>query len=377
MESKLKVMLADLWEGPGHAYYSGPLATALASRADAAVGMLINRNQEREFYRGPIDFFSINAPTGAGRRQWGRLLAQPIEFMRVMRALSEFKSDVLLNIFNHPWFTLALPRFARRIAVVSVLHDVTPHHGENSLRNRMGLNAILNHSRAILVHGEHSLEEAVRRYPTHGRKFRAIPFGHTDELSRFARSDRAPDPATFLFFGRMLPYKGLEIALAGLEKVLSRYPQARLIVAGAGSLEPHRAAMQRLGANLEIVNRRVSDAELGGLMARSLAVLLPYTHASGSGVVSTASAFSRPVIASQLGGLQDMIRDSETGFLFNPCNADDLAEKMSRAIENPRLVIEMGRNARQFALTEGDWNKIAESLMQCFMAVGSPNPNHA
>ena len=72
-----------------------------------------------------------------------------------------------------------------------------------------------------------------------------------------------------------------------------------------------------------------------------------------------------PVIASRIGALAELVRDGETGLLFEPGNAQDLADKMAWAQQHPQQMAQMGRNAR--ALYEAEFT--AERNYQQLIAI--------
>ncbi len=380
-QSTVRVLLIDLWDGPGHELYTGALASALAARPELEVGLAINQRMDRRRFCGSIEFLPVRAPTGLGAGQWGRIALQPIELVRSLAAMRRFGPDVIHIVFAYPWYSAAMAFVARIAPVAVTVHDITPHHGEDSARNRLGISSAVRHAGAVFVHGEAARTEALRRHPSLDGRLHSIAFGgyefpgsdaagKSENGGNFGgdrgdRGDRGngiePEPMTFLFFGRLLPYKGLTTALAALEKLLIVHPDARLIIAGEGDISGDRGALERLGANVEIINRRVTEDELAGLMGRAGAVILPYTHASGSGVVATAAAFARASIATRVGGLVDMIEDGKTGIFVEPGDAEALCSAMSRAIDDPAAMTRMGRAARDHRRAEGSWDGIAEA----------------
>lgn len=375
-QSTVRVLLVDLWDGPGHSLYTGALASALAARPELQVGLAINQSMDRRRYRGPIEFLPVRAPTGLEAGQWGRVALQPIELVRSLAAMRRFGPDVIHIVFTYPWYSAAMAFVARIAPVAVTMHDITPHHGEDSARNRLGIGSAVRHAGAVFVHGEAARAEALRRYPSLEGRLHTIMHGGF-EFPRSSADDEGkvedglgdgvePEPMTFLFFGRLLPYKGLAAALAALEKLLVAHPDARLIIAGEGDVSGERGALERLSANVEIINRRVTEDELAGLMGRAQAVILPYTHASGSGVVATAAAFARAAIATRVGGLVDMIEDGKTGILVEPGDADALCAAMARAIADPVGMVSMGQAAREQGRARGSWEGIAEAHVRVY-----------
>lgn len=78
-------------------------------------------------------------------------------------------------------------------------------------------------------------------------------------------------------------------------------------------------------------------------------------------VAVEAMAASRPVIASKVGGLQDIVRDGHTGYLFPPGDATSLAECLEILLDRPELRMRMGRVGRQVVEAEYDWGAIIQT----------------
>jgi glycosyltransferase involved in cell wall biosynthesis len=75
-------------------------------------------------------------------------------------------------------------------------------------------------------------------------------------------------------------------------------------------------------------------------------------------VAVEAMAAGKPVIASRVGGLKDIVVDGKTGFLVKPGDADELAKKINILLDNPKLRDSMGKNGRERAERFYDWNTI-------------------
>ncbi len=83
-------------------------------------------------------------------------------------------------------------------------------------------------------------------------------------------------------------------------------------------------------------------------------------------VVVEAMSYGLPVIASRIGGIPEIVEDGVTGFLFEPGNADELAEKMKLLWENPELCRQMGKAGREKAIREYSEDVYYERLMAVY-----------
>jgi glycosyltransferase involved in cell wall biosynthesis len=138
-------------------------------------------------------------------------------------------------------------------------------------------------------------------------------------------------PLRLLFFGRLLPYKGLDL-LADTIAALGP-ANIELRVAGEGDNTPELARLAGLpGTTVE--NRWVPEGEIGALLAWADALVLPYREASQSGVAATALAAGRYVIATNVGGIPEQLRAAPLARLVPP-DAAALAAAIRTLAEAP------------------------------------------
>jgi D-inositol-3-phosphate glycosyltransferase len=170
----------------------------------------------------------------------------------------------------------------------------------------------------LVVHARSEEEEASRRtrarivstfLPVH-ELGREIP-SRSEARQRLGLSGNVA-----LFFGHIRPFKGLDIALEAWKQV-----DATLVVAG----EPWWDAKYEPQTNVRFDLRFIPDAEIATYFAAADVVLAPYRSEAQSGVALTAFHFARPVIATDVGGLPDMI-DGRNGILVPPEDPQALAK---------------------------------------------------
>ena len=131
-----------------------------------------------------------------------------------------------------------------------------------------------------------------------------------------------------LFFGHVRPFKGLDIALRAWRQLQTN---VTLVVAGEawwkGEAE-YRALAEGL-PNIRFDFRFIPDAEIATYFAAADVVLAPYRIEAQSGVALTAFHFARPVIATNVGGLPEIIEEGVNGMLVPP----EDPEAMARAVD--------------------------------------------
>ncbi len=166
-----------------------------------------------------------------------------------------------------------------------------------------------------------------------------------------------------LFFGNIRRYKGLEVFLRALGILRAEMP-FRAVIAGEFYMDPrpfHRMAEQLgIAGRITWLDRYIPNEDVPSLFRRADLVVLPYLEASQSGVVPVAYLFNVPVVASDVGGLAEVVVDGETGFLVPPGNPKALAEAVVRFFREQRAVL-FRKNIEEFRrrLT---WDGLVESI---------------
>lgn len=285
-----------------------------------------------------------------------------IHAIRLTREIRRFRPDVIhvqeVTSCVPTWTNDAL-RYSTPLVVT--VHDPVPHSGadrrvaEKSAAYRMRLRT---RADRLIVHGERMREEWRGREPQRTLQLASVPHGVLGDDQ--GRVETIPEkPPVFLFFGRIEAYKGLGYALQAAELLASRGLKFRLAIAGTGSdLEQYRAKIDQMPW-VELMDRHLLADEIPQVFRRASAVVLPYTDATQSGVAAMALGFGRPVIATSVGGLPDVITNEQNGLLVAPKSVAALADAMGRFIGSEKLDERLRRGAAEHARGELSWEIIA------------------
>jgi glycosyltransferase involved in cell wall biosynthesis len=234
-------------------------------------------------------------------------------------------------------------------AVLGTMHECLVHSAADEVR----LRALLPDSRVI--RGFHPLYEFAR--PSLLGKAEAR-----------AKLGLAGD--TVLFFGFVRPYKGLGDLLRALPRVLQRRPM-NLLVAGEfwGGSDGFRREVAELGLEgvVQCVDRYVPNEDVGLYFSAADLVVLPYLSGTASGVVQTAYGLDKPVVATTVGALGDIVEDGRTGYLVPPGQPAALADAIVRFFAEGREA-EFVANIREFKRRFA-W----ERLVEIIEAVAAPS----
>jgi glycosyltransferase involved in cell wall biosynthesis len=191
-----------------------------------------------------------------------------------------------------------------------------------------------------------------------------------------------PDPgvtrAGVLFVGRLTPHKGIDRLLRALPE------RAALTVVGTAGHDPrppesgYPALLASLAAGREVrLLTGVSDQELPRLYRRAAVLVLPSVHETCYGrrvaisellglAVLEAMASGTPVVCSRVGGLPEIVRDAETGFLVEPGDVGALRDRVALLLADRALARRLGDNARQHVLERFTWAHCAHRCLAAY-----------
>jgi starch synthase len=320
--------------------YCVRLASALADHAEV---LLILPDRLVEPYRakltGSVRLFSFPNPR----------LRQPLRQFRAIRKIIQeihrFSPDVIHYQGAHLWFDLALP-FLRRYPLVFTIHDFKPHPGDRLSQKTPVWVETFARQRAdeLIVHSHYLRQLVVLNLPETARKVSVIPHIQIGEnLSPVANKE---EEHLVLFFGRIWEYKGLEYLIRAEPLITVRVPTARILIAGQGEDFSRYARMMVHPDRFIVHNEFISEERAVEYFQRASVVVLPYIEASQSGVIPMAYSAGKPVVATAVGGLPEIVEEGRTGLLVAPRNASQLADAVTRLLQDAHLRRRMGQNGK-------------------------------
>jgi glycosyltransferase involved in cell wall biosynthesis len=155
-----------------------------------------------------------------------------------------------------------------------------------------------------------------------------------------------------LFVGRITPIKGIELIIEALPII----PEIKLKIAGPIESHAYYRSLQRKMRENSVNDRvqyigTVSYEEVPTLYSSTLALVLPSHYENLGGVLLEAQACECPVIATDAGGMSEVIKDGETGFIIKERSPESLAKKINLLFNDMDLRKRMGLSGRKFILS--------------------------
>src|SRR6185503_15069350 len=165
------------------------------------------------------------------------------------------------------------------------------------------------------------------------------------------RPGRKSDTPLVLYLGRLKAYKSVDVLIRSFMLVLSKIPQAKLVVAGGGE---EQAALEQLTAELGIENHitftgKISESEKISWLQRAWVFVNP-SMMEGWGITNVeANACGVPVVAANVPGSRDSVQNPHTGYLVPHGDEDALAVKIINLLEEQDVRAWMGKNGLKWA----------------------------
>ena len=344
---------------------------------------LAERGLEVELVTGPSTYRSLPPPEGyrvvplfypltarlqpgRGARRRALQVAEHVPGMLRYAARSR-RADVV----HYQWFVVEqLDAFLLRPARPRVMtaHDVLPR--ETRAGQRQAARRLLRKMDAVVVHSRHGalrLEHEVKIDP---ERIHVIPHGAFDYLTRLPSEDGLPHEfreargTVVLYFGMIRPYKGVDVLVEAFRGIEA----AELWIVGAPRipLDPLVRATRNGKARVRFHPHFVPDSAVPAFFRRADLVVLPYRDIDQSGVLYTALAFAKPVVATDVGGFPEVVREHGLGLLAEPGDPESLAEALEKMVRNAELRSRCAEAARRAASEHYSWSSIAERTVALY-----------
>jgi glycosyltransferase involved in cell wall biosynthesis len=403
----MRLFVVEFGGSGGMVHYDYQLCTALATQG-AEVTLVTDRQYEMEalphsfrvekFLRlwPPFDPRSLQPPQGRIAVAWHDtrwMLRRGIRGMRLVREGERLTRYLLTQRpdivqFGSTGIDVMAPFLARlrrhHLLLAQICHEFELREQERgrfvTLHDRLRA-SVYNQFSVLFFHGENNQRRFLSHFQIPVERTQVIPhFNESlflnaasptmrDETAARQHYGFGPQDPVVLFFGNLRPSKGLPDLLKAFALVHRRYHNAKLLIAGFPSKlvnihELHQlTAAYALSDAVAFDTRYIPIEEVGSLMEMARVVVYPYLTSTQSGSLQIAYAFGRPVIATTVGGLPEVVENGQSGFLVPPACPTKLAAAIGKIIQNPGLAATMGAYAQHLSKTRFSWVPIANAIL--------------
>ena len=262
----------------------------------------------------------------------------PFTYWSTARKIRQFEPELLITKYWMTFFGPSLGTVAKRMRKsttrISILDNVIPH--EHRFFDKPFNRFFLKHNDGFVVMSDSVLKDLLSLKPD--AKYLRIDHPLYDHFGKQLDRDEAcaklgidPSKKIILFFGFIRDYKGLDILLDATASLSDDYC---VVVAGEvyGSFEKYEQQIIKLGIQnkLKLFNQYIGDQEVPLYFSAADVCVLPYKSATQSGITSIAMHFNLPIIATDTGGLKELVQHEKTGLIVDQPDAVLLSESIKR-----------------------------------------------
>lgn len=314
-------------------------------------------------------------------RKLQRMFRQTVAGLRAARAL---RPETLVHV-NFPGLiflaaTLLVGFKLYGLKVILNVHDVLPHRWllPKPLRGleRMLLQVTYLAADRLVVHHWEARELLNGRFGVPRDKVSIVPHG-SFELSDEPPPYEESDGFTALLFGSLRENKGVHLAIRAIQELRAAGLPVRLILAGqpyASEMAYWRRCAESVAAapdGISVVDRYVEEREVAEIIAGTHLFLLPYTEFhSQSGVAALALSNGRPIVATRVGGLSEVLIPGRTGLSIEYPTVEGVKEALEQAVRTGHSgLARMGREALTFFRSNFSWDTLAEDYVKLYQEI--------
>jgi len=357
----LKVLIIAFMAHGAAGQYTAQLANALSEISETTV--IIPDYANPQYFNKNIKLLTLSIPLGLAAATLKTL--NPSFSKLLLGVVADEKPDVVHVVVEYRfWFPYAF-----------LLHRKYPMVKAMPARSSMIANTLaaliqyVNNSLLakfadkVIVHSAKVKGcRLISKLPDY--KVEIVPHG---EFAFFAQSGEVVEKGgrTILFFGRIVPYKGIEYLIQAGKIIEKQIADVSITIAGEGDWTNYEK--QIVGDNHFIVhNRFIPDNEVAQLFQKASLVVLPYTYGSQTGVVSIAATFKKPAIVTDVGNFAEIVEHGRTGLVIPPRDANALAEAIIKLLADDKLRQQMGNNAYNLVKERFSWDGIAKRTLEVY-----------
>lgn len=290
-----------------------------------------------------------------------------LSYYRIIKTIKSTKPDVVLFAnFDQLYLNLMLLLLNPKNTIIA-MHDVS-NHSKTAFDKLVSLSKtiLFKNFNRFLTYSKSQSRLLNERYP--GKKIYTIPlpligFGKPEILT-----PRKNKNVTFLFFGNIQHYKGLDILLKAVNRLSKRYSNFRLLIAGRCTDWEELYAPLVLNKELVSVNIGfIKNEDIPQYFLSSDYLILPYRDTTQSGPLMIAYHYNTPVIASNAVGFREFFEEQTSGYMFDLEIPNDIDRVLAEAIERTEDdYLELRKRQKEYVNSNYSMEKLVKSYQTMF-----------
>lgn len=301
--------------------------------------------------------------------------ANPFNILASAKKIKAMKPDLIIAQWWHPYFAPCyqiLFGALKGIKKIFICHNVLPH--ERFPLDSFLVKTTLKKADGCIVHSGLDKADLEKMLPEKKNRQNVHPTYNVFKIRNITREEAraelgiAKDEKILLFFGYVRKYKGLIHLLNAMPSILKANSDVKLYVVGDFGKDKNEylEKIKSTGIDNSIVIKDgyVPDDKVEAYFAAADICMCPYESATQSGIVQIAFGFGLPVLATNVGGLPEVVTDEKTGYVIPPLDAEKIAEKVNDYYDNNRE--EEFRNNVYMESERFSWKRMNETIADLY-----------
>jgi glycosyltransferase involved in cell wall biosynthesis len=298
----------------------------------------------------------------------------PFNWLKTGKRIRQQKPDMVLMKFWMPFFGPSLGTVCGKLKTskrIAILDNVIPH--EKRFIDIPFTRYFLKRTDGYIVMSEKVRDDLLSLKPDAKYRFVKHPlynhFGEAIDV-KIAREKLGLDAEkkTILFFGFIREYKGLDLLIQAFEHLDDSF---QLVIAGEsyGSFDIYDQLIQK-NRNVSRIHsfvRYISDAEVPLFFSAADTCILPYKSATQSGITSIAFHFELPMIATDVGGLKELIKHGDTGEIIDKVSVESISKGIEQFFIGDKAL--RYKENIQKEKSQMNWGFMAEQIVDLYQSL--------
>lgn len=245
------------------------------------------------------------------------------------------------------------------------VHDPVPHEKQSWLTNSLQALTIKLYKNILLL-ADTQVKEFMKMFHVNIENIYYSRLSGYDFLKAFDMKANSYGKY-ILFFGRIEHYKGVDILIDAYVKSKARSEGVKLVIAGKGAIVAGYPYQQ--DDHIITLNRYIENDELASLISNSMFVALPYRSATQSGVLMSAYAFPKAVLATDTGNNAEYVQNGKSGILIKPNSVEECVRGINEMLDADLSAFERSIEVNYFGRGKYAWESIAKELVATYQTI--------
>ena len=294
----------------------------------------------------------------------------PFNWISSAKKINNINPDILISCYWTPYMAISFSyinqRINKKIKKIGLIHNAFPH--ENNFLQKFLLKFYLKKIDKYATFSKNVMEQikTINNAKKGIELYLPAPKNFGEPINKNLAKKKlnlSKDSTYILFFGIIREYKGLEILIKSMSKIIKEKKELKLLIVGENydSFKKYKKIISKENLNNYIIinNNFINENEVKYWFCSSDLVIQPYKKASQSGISSLALQFEIPTVSTNIKGLSEYTTDNQDGFISEP-NYKDLSKKILFAIDyDKNLLINKIREKKK----KSNWKKFVSKLI--------------